>query len=215
MNDENECDRLSKELMRRFQARDREAMGRLYELHNEWVRERIGQRLRKSASRLDDVSQDVWLRVLERASSYRATEVPFLTWLLEVVVEVCRRSEREAYRERGLKDDARVLAGWVAPGPSPEETLGREASAVEAERWFDILTLPEREVFRLRSDMGLPWVEIARILGKSIRTVGRYHDSALEKLATALGVDLPEESSAQRSTDDRPEAEEEGPRDAA
>ena len=211
---EKDCDRLSKELMRRFQAKDRDAMGELYELHNKAVRKEISKQLHTgSRERLDEVSQDVWLAVVERSGSYKETRIRFLTWLLEVVASVCAEIRRDEYAREVLHEDLEVRARWADPERTPEEEIEHQALVLDADRAIDILPLSERQVFRLREEEELTWAEIARAFGCSITTVRRYYFSALERMASVLEEYVPEGSSPPVASDDP--SEEEEPRDAA
>jgi RNA polymerase sigma-70 factor (ECF subfamily) len=223
MSKKNEKDLMSKALMRRIQDRDREAMGELYELLKADVRKAISESLGiKTASRLDGVSQEVWVTILEKADTYKVSSHPFETWLLELVGSVCAQVRKKARQERSLRRDLEELARWADDPRTPPEAMDHGQLVLNVDEALSGLSPEERKVFRLRHEEGRDWVDIARAMRTSMTTVRRIFERAFTLLRSALEEHAPEKSDREHGGEsahepnvflDPPDAEE--PRDAA
>jgi len=144
---------------------------------NQWLADRFEQhraRLRAMAYRMlgslsdaDDAVQDTWLR-LSRAD---AGEVGNLGgWLTTVVARVCLNK----LRSRGRRREQSLGLRLPDPVVSPEGALGPDEQALLAEGVglallvvLDTLSPPERVAFVLHDSFGLPFEEIAPLVGRS------------------------------------------------
>lgn len=146
----------------------------------------------RERSRAEELYQDVWLKVIERCGDFRG-DAKFSTWLYTIARNLCVDHLRKMrFRAHAPLDGPNP--GWgpsaaeplVNPGPSAEEaavagrTRHRIAQAVQA------LPAEQREVFLLRQLQGLPFHEIAEIVGASTNTVKSRMRYALERLRAAL-----------------------------
>jgi RNA polymerase sigma-70 factor (ECF subfamily) len=119
----------------------------------------------------DDLSQEVFIRVFVHRRNYRRGS-KFSTWLFTIAVNLAKNEIRRRVRKRNwfsldalqeiLKDSAPMLAD---PGESRERTLEREQLQEAVAR--AITTVPEkyRLALVLRDIEGLPYEEIADVLG--------------------------------------------------
>lgn len=141
----------------------------------------------------EELYQEVWLKVVERCDDFRG-DAKFSTWLYAIARNLCvdhqRKMRFRTHASLDAPNPGRGPAGTerlVNPGPSAEQraiagrTRDRIARAVQA--------LPEeqREVFLLRQLQGLPFHEIAEIVGIPTNTVKSRMRYALERLRHALG----------------------------
>jgi RNA polymerase sigma-70 factor (ECF subfamily) len=119
----------------------------------------VARRMLGSPAEAEDAVQRAFLRVLQKAETYRP---PWKgsTWLYRVLTNVCV----DAWRTR--RREALALARW---DPPRRDGLPRESSPVEAA----LLRLPAeaRTIVLLRYVNDLPYREIARIRGVTVNTV--------------------------------------------
>ncbi len=151
-------------LMRRAQAGDREAYGRLFRRRAGPIWQMAYLFLHDAAS-AEDVVQETFLRGLEHLASYRGEAAP-KAWLCAIALNVCR----QAHRRRGVREsraDTAVLEGGRKDGPPPRgvlTTLLRRETGRQLAVALGFLTEPQREVFVLHYVEELPYESIAGIL---------------------------------------------------
>jgi RNA polymerase sigma-70 factor (ECF subfamily) len=132
---------------------------------------RVMQRYVRDASSVDDVFQEVSLKVLKRLDSVR-DPAALRGWLFQLARNACLDHLRREDRRQGLSHE--VLADHSAGGDlgrnPTEQFLSRERiSAVR--RALDRLPESQREVIRLRIEEGLDHLAIAERLGISRQAV--------------------------------------------
>jgi RNA polymerase sigma-70 factor (ECF subfamily) len=174
-------------LVERARSGDADAFGQLVE---RYMRRAYFAALSLVGTREDalDLSQEAFARAF-RARRTLDPERPFYAWLYQILRRLCfnflrdRRTRARKLDEAGawLIDDA---AGRAAPGPAQaferEEIRRRVAEAIEA------LPAREREVLALKEFEGLPYREIAALVGIPIGTVMSRLYSARRRLAQVL-----------------------------
>ncbi len=182
-------------LMVRYQRGDREAFAELVRRHKTPIYNFVLRHVRQGNT-AEDVTQDVFLRVVQNASEFKH-EARFSTWLYTIARNLCVDHLRKQTHRRhpsldqpvSSSEDNRPLIDSVAdahPRASVErsavsgEVAGRIVAAVDA--------LPEdqREVFLLREVANLPFKEIAEITGVGENTVKSRMRYALDRLQDAL-----------------------------
>jgi RNA polymerase sigma-70 factor (ECF subfamily) len=148
----------------------------------------LARRLLGNAADAEDVTQDVFLRVVRKLSSFRG-EAPFSTWLYRVAVNTAlayrrKRALRETSPLPEPLEDFREDGGHRAPvrrwmNRPNHQALEREAHQIIEEA---IAGLPEmyRDVYVLADVEELPNDEIAKMLGLSVAAVkSRLHRARL------------------------------------
>ena len=142
----------------------------------------VAFRMLGSVADAEDVTQEVLLQVVRKLDTFRG-ESSLLTWLYRVTVNavLALRRKRASCREWQIADaDARPVAGYSSPTPSPEAlVLGGELRE-RLDR--AIRRLPElyRDVFVLADVEQLSNIEIGRLLGLSLPAVkSRLHRARL------------------------------------
>ena len=145
----------------------------------------LAYRLTQDAESAEDVKQAALLRAYERLDDFNG-RAAFSTWLLRIVVNLCRdRYRSSSVRERALGRlrnayrDARAAIPMVDGVLEWTETTNRVAQAVRS------LPVDVREVVVMRHYMDLKFVKIAETLDIPVSTV---------KTRTALGLRLLRES---------------------
>jgi RNA polymerase sigma-70 factor, ECF subfamily len=173
-------------LIRRAQAGDAEAFGRLVE---RYMRRAYYSALSLVGSREDalDLSQEAFVRAF-RARKTLDPERPFYAWLYQILRRLCFNFLRDR-RTRARQLEA--AGSWLAEGATsriddPERTLAREEDRRRVVAAIDALPGREREVLALREFEGLTYRDIAALVGIPIGTVMSRLYSARQRLADAL-----------------------------
>lgn len=172
-------------IIEQAQSGDLDALGQLYNSH-------VNQVYRYSLARLrnihdaEDVTGDVFLKMLNGLPEYELRDIPFAAWIMRIsrneVIQFVRKNRRHA------KD-----------GELSEELTDNKADVendvirrLELERIkIAVAQLPEaqREVIILRFAAGLSIADTARNLGKNENNVRVTQSKAMLKLRHILGIE--------------------------
>ena len=182
-------------LMVRYQRGDREAFAELVRRYNRRIYNFVIRQIRH-AHAAEDVTQDVFLRVVQNAAEFKH-EARFSTWLYTIARNLCIDQLRKLSHRRHPSLDqppagaseGRPLVESVAD-PHPNASTDRAAAASEVQacivRAVDALPEEQREVFLLREIANLPFKEIAEVTGVGENTVKSRMRYALDRLQGAL-----------------------------
>jgi RNA polymerase sigma-70 factor (ECF subfamily) len=162
-------------LLRRAQAGDEEAFGRLMRANYEAVF-RLVHAIVRNEHDARDVSQEVWLTVWKQIGGFRG-DAKFTTWLHPIAV---RRSIDHLRKRRRWYDRFLPFASGddtveSAPEPFTSDDARSEAEhgerTVHLQKLLDSLPPKLRAVLALREVQGLSYEEIARATGIPAGTV--------------------------------------------
>jgi RNA polymerase sigma-70 factor (ECF subfamily) len=171
-------------LIARAQAGDGDAMASLYRRHVDAIACYIAYRVPDAAA-VEDLTAEVFLRMVESLPGYHPTGAPFEAWLYRIAAtRVADHYRRGPWRqERGL-DEASVGT----------HDLALEWDIVEREEFAALraalheLTDEQQTILLLRFVERKSHGEVARILDKSPQAVAAAQHRALRKLADLLGT---------------------------
>ena len=185
-------DETDDELIRRHLAGDRAAFGALVERHQRRVYN-LSYRMLGRPEDAADATQDAFVTAMRKLEGFRGTSA-FTTWLHRVAVNACY----DALRTRG-----RVLLSqedeMPEPPPAPDPSDDTD-TAVDVQR--ALLQVPEnfRAVLILHDMQGMPYEDIATLLGAAVGTVkSRLHRGRVA-LARALRGEHQSPSEASKET---------------
>src|SRR5438105_1746802 len=147
--------------------------------------------------RAEDLAQETFLRIVKGAQAWEH-RARFQTWLYTIARNLCvDQSRRDRFRradslDQTGPDDEPPLVDSV-PGREPGPDRGAENARLRPLLQKALLSLPpdQREVFILREQAGVPFKEIAEMIGVNENTVKsrmRYALEALRKTLAAAGV---------------------------
>jgi RNA polymerase sigma-70 factor (ECF subfamily) len=182
------------QLMTRFQAGERGALGELVKRHSRAVFH-FAMRHVRSPQVAEDVAQDAFVRLVQSGHDFKP-EARFLTWLFTIVRNLCIDHLRKAAHRRHPSLD-QPRPGDDGDGPSLlERTADRRADvergavsselSVRISAAVELLPDEQREVFLLREVGNVPFKDIAELTGVSENTVKSRMRYALERLQAAL-----------------------------
>ena len=168
------------ELLLHIAAGDQEALGSLYHRTKTSV---YGLALSylKNGHDAEDVTQDTFVRVWEKAPSYRPQGKP-LAWVLTIAKNLALMQLRSRERTKDLPPEDWASLAIDAPAVTAED---REvlSAAIHA------LTDQERQVILLHAVSGLKHREIAALLELPLPTVLSKYHRGLKKLKSKLEGD--------------------------
>ena len=149
----------------------------------------------RSTESAEDLYQEVFLRVVHRASSYNEKS-KFSSWIYAIARNLCidhaRRMSHRRHRSLDAPNRQREDGGTLLDRVD-DPTVNVDRGAVSLELRDKIAeaveTLPEdqREVFLMRHIQGMPFQAIAETIETPLNTVKSRMRYALERLRTELG----------------------------
>jgi RNA polymerase sigma-70 factor, ECF subfamily len=178
-------------LIARLAAGDRSALGLLYDRYAGPVYALV---LRIIADRqaAEDLLQEVFLRVWQRAATYQATRGRPLTWVLGIahnlaIDEVRRRQRRPQGVEE--RDDATVdslLAVVPSEEPGPAEQAWERLCRAQISAALEQLPPAQRAIIELAYFEGYTQSQMAERLGEPLGTVKTRLRLGMQKLRELL-----------------------------
>jgi len=178
-------------LMLAFQGGDEAAFRALFEKHGRATMA-FCQRFVKDAARAEELAQDVFLKLHQGADRYQPS-ARFTTFLYRIATNHClnevRRGEYQARPELdpnsqdGAPLDPDALAGSAA---TPEEVARGNALSRDVQAMLARLPESQRAAFVLARFEGLPYEEIAQVLGTTVPSVKSLVHRATVSAARAL-----------------------------
>lgn len=183
---------VSTRLALRAQRGDRRAFEELYDRHAAGVARALASFAGPDRVELDDLVQEVFLRVIDHIRAYRPTR-PFESWLFTVALNVGRNHVRQRRRSMVVEsDDPRIVDIRGPDTPDPVE---------RTDLWRAISRLPPdlRDVVALRVGSDLDYEQIAAVLEIPAGTARRRMHSATQRIQARWDID----TSTERKQDGR------------
>lgn len=169
-----------RDLVQRAKQRDEEAFTRLYESYFDKVYRylvlRIGDR-----TEAEDLTQQVFLKVVRQITSFNWKGPPFSAWLFRIA-----HNQMVDYLRREKKRLSLPLSESIASQDDPQRTAETNLDIELLLRATKRLTEAQREVVSLRFSADLPTREVARIMGKSEGAIKALQHSAIITLRKML-----------------------------
>ena len=139
----------------------------------------------------EEVAQDTFERAYHALAGYDADRVAAMAlrpWLARIALNLARnRLRRRPPAARALEDgDGQPLAVAAPATAEPAAVAERQE---DSERWAELLaTLPRgwREAVVLRHVEGLPYAEVAEVLGRPVGTVKTHVHRGIRQLRDQL-----------------------------
>lgn len=161
---------------------EKDAISALYQAHVDAIYRYMDYRV-ESAQIAEDLTAEVFLRMVQHLPGYQDTGLPFAAWLFRIAANLLtdhrrrsRRTPQNQLSEEQASDDT-----------DPFGTIERREE--EAQLRKALRTLPEEQqtLLILRFMQQLPHQEVAAILNKSEANIRVMQHRALQSLAHALG----------------------------
>lgn len=165
-------------LLERIRRGDTAAAGELFERHSPALL-RFADRLLSDRTAAEEVTQEVFVKVITRAHQYDG-RAEVASWLFAIAANACRDRRRRERRASVVPLEA--VAEPAQKGEGIESRLlSRERRAAVRQALND-LSEEQREALVLARYHGLPYSEIASVLGISVGAVKTRIFRAVETL---------------------------------
>lgn len=171
------------DLVRRAQKGDLPAIQALYLGLNEQIYRFIWSRVHDPAL-ADDLTGEVFLRMVARLPTYQDRALPFRAWLYRItrnlVIDNYRRNQnKETVPLESIAEDLAVVE-------TPESTAELRLTFERAQKALESLAPEQREVVELRFMAGLTLKEVALAVDKSVQAVKGLQHRGLTALRDYL-----------------------------
>jgi RNA polymerase sigma-70 factor, ECF subfamily len=171
--------RMISRTVKRAQAGDRDALGLLYARYADNVCGYV-RSIVKDAHEAEDVTQQVFAKLIQVIGKYEERDVPFFAWILRVSRNVALDHLR---RQRAVPVEEVRASGGDDDDRDPTAEGSRVRDLREA---FAALPNDQREVLALRHIVGLSPGEIARSTGRSEGSIHGLHHRGRRALTADL-----------------------------
>jgi RNA polymerase sigma factor (sigma-70 family) len=171
------------DLVMHAQAGNVDAIGVLYDRHYEYIFRYIRTRIRDHKL-AEDMTADVFTRMVDKLPDYQVTGVPFRAWLYRIAYHLIVDHYRKGGEWMTLPIDQveDVIPAQQNPVSVVEERLAME----QVQKAITLIDPAQQEVVVLRFLVGLPLQEVAASLDKSVAAVKSLQHRGLKALRVAL-----------------------------
>jgi len=173
---------------------DPRAFGRLFDHYHGAVYRYIVSRVHRPSD-AEDLTQLVFMKVLEALPRYESRGVPFGGWLFRLARNAVIDHVR-THRDHADLDVAALRPGSEA---GPEEIVAVRQAFDEVAAALEALTDEQREAIALRFFAGLSAREAAAVMGKQEGTVRGLQFRAIAAMRRTLGIEEPDSQRPERS----------------
>lgn len=172
------------ELIARAQQRDRDAIAALYQRYVQPIARYIAYRVSDEAL-VEDLTAEVFLRMVESLPNYRVTGAPFEAWLYRIAAARIADHYRNINRYPVEELNERLKSSQLPFELSIEarEEIDELRAALQQ------LSDDQQTILLLRFVERKSHEDVAQIMGKSPEAVATAQHRALKQLARLLGTD--------------------------
>lgn len=165
-------------LIERLQQKDERAFAKIYELYSENIFGVIHVIVKDSAI-ADEVMQDVFLKVWDKAETYTGKKGRFFTWLLNIARNAAIDKVRsKAFKKSTKNQDFETFAFFL----ENDENLNSKMDSLGIKKWVDKLKPMCKKVIDLLFFKGYTQNEAAETLDIPLGTVKSRNRNCLKKL---------------------------------
>jgi RNA polymerase sigma-70 factor (ECF subfamily) len=170
------------QVVRRAQQGDTDAIANLYERYANVIYRYVSYRVSTTAD-AEDLTAEVFLKMVEGLPGYREQGTPFEAWLYRIasarIIDFRRRAQRRPLTilTDGLEDSK----------PLPEEQLQQRQEVDTLRRAISVLSDEQQAILVLRFIERKSHQQVADLIGKSVSAVKSIQHRALIQLAAQLG----------------------------
>jgi RNA polymerase sigma-70 factor (ECF subfamily) len=170
------------ELIVRAKQGDSEAVGALYEQFRLGIFRYLYYRSGDTHA-ADDLTSEVFLRMIRALPGFRLQETAFQAWLYQIARNVLNDHYRQARSRNHVQLEENLMEGTETIRSRPVE---RALNSVTLQRALDRLSVEQRDVIVMRFVSGMPIGEVAQALNRSEDAVKGLQRRALASLRDVL-----------------------------
>ena len=161
---------------------DSNAIGELYEYHRLGIFRYLFYRT-GDIQTADDLTSEVFLRMIRALSEYRLEEVVFQAWLFRIAHNLLN----DHYRKMSVRNDVELEENiMIDPQATRSRPVEHSLNSVTLQKALDLLAGEQRDVIVMRFITGMPITEVAQTLNKSEDAVKGLQRRALTNLRNVL-----------------------------
>lgn len=168
--------------LQQAQQGNQAAVATLYQMYSQQIFRYIAYRVPTEAD-AEDLTAEVFIRMIEGLRTYRVTGAPFEAWLYRIasarIADFHRRGRR--------RPQTALLETLSADDPGPEEQLHQQQEIAFLRQALSSLGADQQAILVLRFIERKSHQEVAEILGKTVSAVKSIQHRALVQLAARLG----------------------------
>jgi RNA polymerase sigma-70 factor, ECF subfamily len=169
-------------LIARAQQGDTDAIGELYECHRLGVFRYLYYRI-GDIQVADDLTSEVFLRMIRSLSGYRFQDVAFQAWLFQIAHNLLN----DHYRKMSVRNDVQLKENVMEyPQDPPIRPVEHSLNSVTLQKALERLSVEQRDVIVMRFITGMPISDVAQALHKSEDAVKGLQRRALLNLREVL-----------------------------
>lgn len=176
------------ELVHNAQQGDVEAVGELYDRHHERIFRYIWARVRDQVT-AEDLTGDVFARMVTALNGYRPGSVPFTAWLYRIAHNLVI----DHYRKENVTMSVPLYYADSMSGSqdNPTTVVEQQLTLERVHQALQTIDQTQQEVVVLRFLAGLSLHEVAHTLDKSVAAVKALQYRGLSALRVALKQEIP------------------------
>lgn len=172
----------TEQLIQQAQQGDAQAMTTLYQAYADMIYRYIFYRV-PTTTDAEDITADVFLKMVEGLPAYRFTGAPFESWLYRIAA--ARIADFYRIRQRRPQDE---LSETLRDNqPAPEDQLLARQEVDNLREVFQQFSEDEQNILVLRFVERKSHKEVAMVLGKTVAAVKSAQHRILVQLAALLG----------------------------
>lgn len=178
------------ELIRRAKECDPSAFARIFEYYYQDVYNYIYHKV-ANVHLAEDLTSDVFLKVLESITSFSFRGIPLAMWLLRIA----RNLMVDHFRGQPKTSDLPLKEDLLSTEVGPSDVFETKLTRQQLVRALSDLTEEQQDVIILKFVDGLNNTEVAQVLGKSEGAIKSLQHRALVSLNRVLEIDQTSEVS--------------------
>jgi len=170
-------------LVNQAQGGDVNAVGELYDRHHAAIFRYVRSRVRNQRQ-AEDLTGEVFVRMLAGLPNYRPTQVTFRAWLYRVAHNLVVDHYRQENNHTLVALDH--AEGMSEGKNNPDSIIEHHLTVQEVQHALETIDPVQREVVILRFLVGMPLKEVALTLDKTVAAVKSLQHRGLADLRLAL-----------------------------
>lgn len=171
-------------LLARARALEQEALAEIHDTYYGPIFRYITVRVSDHQT-AEDLTSEVFLRLLSALRDHTAPERTLRGWLFAVAFRVVKDHHRQQYR----RQEQQLHEGIPAGNPLPSETVAAQLTWEQVKNSLPLLTEDQKNVIALRFGVDLSIQDTASILNKTEGAVKQLQARAVAALTRHLGVE--------------------------
>jgi len=179
------------DLLAKIASRDEAAFTLLLERHLENVRA-LAWRVLANHAEIDDLAQDVFLKLWRKPTMFTAGKAKFSTWLYRVTLNACIDRQRKQKTSNVVPISQAMETTIPDSAPTPEVTAFNSNRAERVGQAIARLPERQRHVVALRHFQELNNIETAQVMNTSVEAIESLLGRARRSLKVTLQSDIAE-----------------------